>query len=201
MGLLNFEWLGERNQVADSVPLLSVENITVRLGQCPVLEDVSLQLFEGEQVRVTGPNGSGKSTLLNTIMGVVPVSSGRILFKGQDFARLATHERANLGIRYMRQRDNVFPGLTVRENLQLALGENGYQRFQTAYPEWAKDIPESMSAGMLSGGQKQKLAWGMTLLCTGHLWLLDESFAGVSADVKYDLLIKPKHFSSLEVTH
>lgn len=182
MGLLSFEWMGGQKRESGSSPLLQVEHVSVRVGQRLVLDDVSLEVFEGEQVRITGPNGAGKSTLLNAITGVLPLNEGRILFKGEDISKLPTHERTARGIRYMRQRDNVFPSLTVSENLQLAVGKNGYKRFRERFPEWAKDIADNQPAGMLSGGQKQKLAWGMAVLSSGDIFLADEPSAGVTAD-------------------
>lgn len=184
MGLLNFEWISGHKRPANAVPLLAVESVSVRLGQRLVLDNVSLEVYEGEQVRITGPNGGGKSTLLNAIMGVVSLASGRITFKGEEISNLPTHERANRGIRYMRQRDNVFPSLTVRENLRLALGQDGYKRFQDRFPEWARDIAPHTSGGMLSGGQKQKLAWGMMVLQDVALMLSDEASAGSSSTLR-----------------
>jgi len=181
MGLLNFEWMGGEREPGDA-PLLQIEHVSVRIGQRLILDDVSLEVFEGEQVRITGPNGAGKSTLLNAIAGVLPLDKGRILFKGEDISKLTTHTRTARGIRYMRQRDNVFPSLTVRENLQLAVGKNGYERFRERFPEWAKDIAANQPAGMLSGGQKQKLAWGMTVLSPGKIILADEPSTGVTTD-------------------
>lgn len=174
MGLLSFEWIGGQKRTTGATPLLAVEYLSVRLGQRLVLDDVSLEVYEGEQVRITGPNGAGKSTLLNAIMGIVPTTSGRILFKGDDIGKKATNERAGLGIRYMRQRDNVFPTLTVEENLGMALGDFGYGQFAEKFPDWARDIPARKLAGMLSGGQQQKLSWAMIWLMGAHLLLLDE---------------------------
>lgn len=185
MGLLNFEWIGGQKRAQGATPLLAVESVSVRLGQRHVLDDVNLEVYEGEQVRITGPNGAGKSTLLNAIMGVVPLASGRIAFKGKDISQLPTHERAQSGIRYMRQRDNVLPSLTVRENLRLALGSDGYERFRKQFPEWAKDIVPDTPPGMLSGGQKQKLAWGMTVLSQALLFLVDEPSAGVAGSIMF----------------
>lgn len=201
MGLLNFEWIGEQHRPPDALPLLVVEHLCVRLGQRLVLDDVSLTVYKGEQVRITGPNGAGKSTLLNAITGVLPPDEGRILFKGEDISRLPAHERATRGIRYMRQRDNVFSSLTVQENLQLAIGKEGYERFRERFPEWAEDIAANQPAGMLSGGQKQKLAWGMTVVEQGSLWLLDEPYAGMSQGIS-DLEMASLGGSSLiEVKH
>lgn len=182
MSLLKFEWIGGHKLNPNNKPLLQVEHISVRVGRRLVLDNVSLDVFEGEQVRITGPNGAGKSTLFNAITGVLPLSEGRILFKGEDISKLPTHERTALGIRYMRQRDNIFPSLTVRENLQLAVGKQGYEHFRDKFPQWAKDIAPNQSAGMLSGGQKQKLAWGMAVLSPSEIILADEPSAGVTAD-------------------
>lgn len=186
MGMLNFEWMNGHKREAGCLPLLQVEHVSVRVGQRLVLDDVSLEVFEGEQVRITGPNGVGKSTLLNAITGVLPLNEGRIMFKGEDISKLPTHERTARGIRYMRQRDNVFPSLTVSENLQLSIGKDGYGRFRERFPEWAKDIAATQPAGMLSGGQKQKLAWGMMVLQDVALMLSDEASAGSSEAIMPD---------------
>lgn len=196
MGLLNFEWITGQHRPPEATPLLVVEHLCVRLGQRLVLDDVSLTVYKGEQVRITGQNGAGKSTLLNAITGVLPPNEGRVLFKGEDISGLPTHERTARGIRYMRQRDNVFPSLTVRENLQLAVGTDGYERFRERFPEWAQDIAAHQSAGMLSGGQKQKLAWGMTILHDPSLLLTDEASAGSS-----ETLALPSHQSACFVEH
>ena len=190
MGLLSFEWINGQQRDMGTSPLLSVEGISVRRGQRLVLDHVSLEVYEGEQVRITGPNGAGKSTLLNAIMGVVPVTAGTMQFKGEDLAPFPTHERARRGIHYMRQSDNVFPSLSVRDNLELVLGTDGYVRFAEQFPEWSRDIAPDTPAGMLSGGQKQKLAWGMTVLTGSSLLLFDEPSAGVSttADMNPQML-------------
>ncbi len=186
MSLLNFEWLVKSPREAGDSALLQVEHISVRVGQRLVLDDVSLEVFAQDQVRITGANGAGKTTLFNAIAGLVPLSAGRILFQGLDIARLVTHERVALGISYMRQRDNVFPALSVRENLELALGSGGFQRFVAVFPEWAADIPADKMAGMLSGGQKQKVAWAMCVLQKPKLFLSDEAAAGMSHSLLFE---------------
>lgn len=180
MSLLNFEWTSGKKNEPDQMPLLRLEHVSVRIGQRLVLVDISLEVFESEQVRLTGTNGSGKSTLFNAIAGVLPLSEGKIFFKSEDISSLSSHERTACGIRYMRQRDNVFSGLTVKENLQVAVGKDGYDRFREIFPEWTNDIMPNQRAGMLSGGQKQKLAWGMAVLSGGDLLLADEPLAGMS---------------------
>jgi branched-chain amino acid transport system ATP-binding protein len=183
MGLLNFEWIGGQKRPAGAAPLLAVQHVAVRVGSRLVLDDVSLDVYEGEHVRITGPNGAGKSTLLNAIAGITPLISGRILFGGEDLRRVPLHERPKLGIRYMRQRDNVFPALTVQENLRLAAGPDAYDLFARQFPSWAADITPKRRAGMLSGGQKQKLAWAMATLGQSTLLLADEPDAGMERPV------------------
>lgn len=196
MGLLNLQWMNEQRRLAGAKQLLEVKQITVRLGQRLVLEDLSFTIYEGDQVRITGPNGAGKSTLLNAIMGVIPICTGNIFFRGEDIGSLPTHDRAKCGIRYMRQRDNVFHALTVWENLKLALDDSGYERFCKHFPEWASNILPQTLVGMLSGGQKQKLAWGMTILQEPALLLADEATAGSS-----DSFTLPPHQSACIIEH
>jgi len=199
MGLLNFEWINGQRRPPGTTPLLAVQGVSARLGQRLVLDDVSLEVYEGEQVRITGPNGAGKSTLLNVIMGIVSTTSGRILFKGEDIEDKATHERSDMGIRYMRQRDNVFPSLTVKENFDLALGSEGYDQFTTTFPDWAEDLHPKMPVSLLSGGQKQKLAWSMSVLSAPQLLLTDEPLSGVQSDTT--LILPFKNPTRITVEH
>jgi branched-chain amino acid transport system ATP-binding protein len=120
------------------------------------------------------------------------VTSGNIAMDGREIMLLPAHERASLGLAYMRQTDNTFPSLSVAENLRIALGGGGSERFSATFPEWAKQILLDKPAGNLSGGQKKKLAWAMTFLQEGSsLVLLDEPMAGVSGEVfKIDNLLK-----------
>lgn len=163
-------------------PLLSVTDLVVRVGVRRVLDGINLEVFPGDHVRITGPNGCGKSSLLNAVAGVAPaqIENGRIIFDGADITDWPAHERAGQGIAYMRQVDNVFPSLTVHENLTIALGTGGYDRFAKSFPDWARDFPADTRAGLLSGGQRKKLAWGMTALTGKKLFLADEPEAGVA---------------------
>src|SRR5665647_509529 len=122
MSGLRVNWIRRGDPSAS--PLLKVEGLSVRVGARRVLNLVDFAIHKGDHVRITGPNGSGKSTLLNAIAGVEParIESGSILFAGEDITRKPPHERAALGLSYMRQTDNVFTSLSVRENLELALG-------------------------------------------------------------------------------
>lgn len=184
-------------------PVLNIKNLSVRVGIRQVLKEMNLTVYPGDHIRITGPNGSGKSTLLNAIAGVDParIEEGTIEFNGINITRLAPHERASLGIAYMRQSDNVFPSLSVADNLRLALGDDGPEQFTKAFPEWAKDLPMTKTAGLLSGGQKKKLAWGMTVLRNDiKLALLDEPRAGVKAET-FDTGVEFNGRCVLEIEH
>ena len=188
MNLISFERVEGQRCSPNAKALLRIEGVSVRLGQRLVLDNTDMEIFEGEQIRIIGTNGSGKSTLLNAIAGIVPLERGRIVFRGEDISNLPVHERAQMGIAYMRQRANVFTSLTVRENFQLALGSNGYIQFSKRYPEWVFDLPPDKLAGILSGGQKQKLAWGLTILGKWFLLLLDEPRTGMAVRPKIERL-------------
>lgn len=171
---------GERRNGA--APLLRVEHLTVKVGIRRVIDDLNLDVFEGDTICISGPNGSGKSTLLNAIAGLDParVEAGTISLGGEDVTSLPAHERARRGLAFMRQRDNVFIDLTVEENLRLAVGPDGPARFHESYPAWAADLPGRKRVGLLSGGQKQRLAWAMATLRPSRLLLADEPEVGVS---------------------
>ena len=163
--------------------MIELKEVYKSFENVKAVDNISFKTEKGEIFGLLGPNGAGKSTLFNAITGVLPLATGRIIFKGADISDLPIHERAARGICYMRQRDNVFPSLSVKENLQLAVGKDGYERFLEEFPEWAKDIGANQPAGMLSGGQKQKLAWVMTVLTESSLLLFDEPKAGMSSTI------------------
>lgn len=198
MSGLRLAWTRRGKRGPEARPLLAIDDLSVRVGVRRVLDGICLEVFEGDHVRITGPNGCGKSTLLNAIVGIMParIEKGRIRFGEADITAWSTHERTRLGIAYMRQFDNIFPSLTVRENLMMALGQSGYEQFAEAFPEWVADFPPDKRAGQLSGGQRKKLAWGMTVLSSASLVLTDEPEAGVA-----DILMMPKDATSITISH
>lgn len=173
--------------------LLTIEHLSCGYGDRPVLDDVNLSVKEGETVLIAGPNGCGKSTLLKAIIGVLPLTGGDIQFQGQSINPLSTEERVRTGIGYLRQTDNIFPGQTVDENLQLA----GMSQLKTAYAA-ARDemlalfdflVPKlEQRAGSLSGGQRQALALAMVFMRPQRLYLLDEPSAGLSPKSAQDII-------------
>lgn len=166
--------------------LLSVERLSVTLNGTQALRDVSLSVREGEVVSVVGPNGSGKSTLLRAIMGLLRPEGGRVVFGGVDVTALPAKERARLGIRLVPSEKEVFPLMTLRENLLLSwetgprregFGE-ALERVIEAFPWMRKRL--HVRAGDLSGGERRMLAIAMALVSSPRLLLLDEPSSGLS---------------------
>jgi ABC-type branched-subunit amino acid transport system ATPase component len=195
---LRFTTLRQCQRPQGASALLRVEHLTVKAGIRRVIEDLSLQVFEGDVICISGPNGSGKSTLLNAVAGLDParVEAGSILLCGEDVTYLPPHERARRGLAYLRQRENTFTELTIDENLRLAIGPDGLARFCQAFPQWAADLPVRKRVGLLSGGQKQRLGWAMASLRSSRLLLLDEPETGLS-----DRPTLPAATTCIVVTH
>jgi ABC-type branched-subunit amino acid transport system ATPase component len=181
-------------------PMLHVAALTAGYGKKKVLNGIDLELHPGELVAVFGANGSGKSTLLRVIAGDLPAWSGRILVAGREINQLPKHRRARLGISYLSQTDNIFPGLSVRENLVLVAAcrkrwgqiEQGCGPAQTIekalsqFPALAAHLPRR--GGLLSGGQRQQLSLALALMGKPGLLLLDEPCAGLAAGVVREIL-------------
>jgi len=165
--------------------ILSVQNIHASYYKKEILHGVSLCVREGEILSLVGPNGAGKSTLLKTIIGILPPREGRIYLDSEDVTNLSPHLRVRRGIGYFIQGGEIFPNLTVRENLELGgmdlskeeLKERTEEVF-TLFPELAKI--SSRRAGLLSGGQRHALALGIVLMRRPKLLLLDEPSAGLA---------------------
>ena len=149
-----------------------------------ILQGVDLVVSEGEIVSIIGPNGAGKSTLLKGIMGLINVSAGRFYINGTDKTNLPTHKIVNEGIGYVPQVENVFPSLTIEENIEIgAWSLNKYRK--SSVNKILEDFPmlnerKKEKAGNLSGGQRQILALARSLVTSPGLLLLDEPSAGLS---------------------
>ena len=149
-----------------------------------ILQGVDLVVSEGEIVSIIGPNGAGKSTLLKAIMGLINVSAGRFYINGFDKTNLSTHKIVNQEIGYVPQVENVFPSLTIEENLEIGAWSLNKSRKSTI-KKTLEDFPmlnerKKEKAGNLSGGQRQILALARSLVTSPKLLLLDEPSAGLS---------------------
>ena len=164
--------------------MLEISELTVGYGYVEAVRNVSFKVERGTIVTLIGPNGAGKTTILNTISGVVPARSGKILFDGRDITRLAAHRRVSAGVVQVPEGRQVLAGMTVRENLELG----GYRRPSREMLKDAARMEErfpilgerrSQHAGSLSGGQQQILAIARGLMARPRLLLLDEPSLGL----------------------
>jgi branched-chain amino acid transport system ATP-binding protein len=166
--------------------MLRISGLSVAYGGLRALEDVSLDVNEGEFVTIVGPNGAGKSTLLKTISGSVRPAAGRLELRGHDMTPLPSHQRAALGIAHVPEGRRVFPSLTVLENLELGSYRAAARAARRAtlgsvlelFPVLAER--RAQLAGSLSGGEQQMLALGRGLMSLPDLLLLDEPSQGLA---------------------
>ena len=149
-----------------------------------ILQGVDLVLKEKEIVSIIGPNGAGKSTLLKAIVGLIPIFAGKIYFNGEHLKEIKSYELAQTGIGYVPQVQNVFPSLTVEENLEMGnwgTKEKKKDSFVEIYEMFSILFDKKKErAGNLSGGQRQLLALGRALISKPNVILLDEPSAGLS---------------------
>lgn len=162
--------------------LLMLAALSGGYGGADILHGVDLDVARGEIVTLAGTNGAGKSTVVKAIMGLLPVVRGRITLDGRDLARVASEDRIRLGIAYVPQVANVFPSLTVVENLQVVEGVADRRRrlaeMLAIFPALAER--RRRRAGTLSGGERQQLAFARALMPRPRLMLLDEPTAGLA---------------------
>lgn len=166
--------------------LLEMDQITAGYGPLTILHDVSLDISPGEIVCIIGPNGAGKSTVLKTIAGQVKPGKGTIRFKGEDITNLAIEAKGRRGLIFITQGENIFPNLTVLENLEIAgLLLASSQKLRQAIDRTLETFPvlkelQTHPARELSGGQRQILALSRILILQPQLVLLDEPSLGLS---------------------
>ena len=168
--------------------MLKLVDLHSAYGATPILFGVSLTVNDGEAVALLGRNGMGKTTLLKTIMGFLKPTRGLIEFQGQDLTRLTPHEIAQLGVGYVPENRRIFPGLTVRENLELGLSAERsrtaalrHARLERVFHHFPRLKERLDQAGRtLSGGEQQMLAIARVMMAGVKLMLLDEPTQGLA---------------------
>ncbi len=187
---------GSPDVSADPDVLLRVEGARIAYGRIEVVRDVSLDVATGQVTCIVGANGAGKSTTIKGILGLQPLSSGRVFFDGDDITNLAPSTAAGLGIALVPEGRRVFGSLTVLENLRIG----GLARDQADVPAAITEVfdlfPEladrqEAQAGVMSGGQQQMIAIGRALMARPRLIILDEPSMGLApviVDRIYDSL-------------
>ncbi len=167
--------------------MLTCENLDVGYGDTPILRDVNITVDEGEIVGIVGKNGVGKSTLMKALVGLLSPTSGSIEYDGADITDWSTDERARAGIGYIPQSRDVFPDLTVEQNLLVGetVNENAERLLYDAVYEYFPILEEraTQQAGTMSGGQQQMLAIGRALVGNPDLLLLDEPSEGIQPSI------------------
>ncbi|MFW6153234.1 MAG: ABC transporter ATP-binding protein [Halobacteriota archaeon] len=170
---------------------LRVTNLAAGYGDLQVLFGVDLHVVSGEYVAIVGPNGAGKSTVMKALVGLATVMGGEITFDGEDLRGVAPQAVVRRGIGYVPQRRNIFPSLTVEENLRIGgylLGELPDERREAVLEQFpALRDHLDQRAGNLSGGQQQMLALARVLIPDPDMLLLDEPSAGLAPDLVDDM--------------
>lgn len=173
------------NSASNNLPLLEVENVYAGyIKDLNILQGVNFKIKPGELVAVIGPNGAGKSTLAKTIFGLLTPNQGKINFKGEDITHLKSDKIVQRGMCYVPQIANVFPSLTVEENLEMGafILQGSLKQLKeeifTMFPKLKQR--RGQRGGTLSGGERQMLAMGKALMLKPDLLLLDEPSAALS---------------------
>ncbi len=184
--------------------LLNVNNLSAGYGEVDVLHEISLELDEGELVATIGPNGAGKSTLLRSISGVITPDEGTLKLEKQDITDSEPEDTIRMGMSYVPQDDNIFPSLTVRENLEMGAFtlegdfEGRIDEICTIFPQLRERMGQK--AGTMSGGQQQMVAVGRGLLIEPKVLLLDEPTAGLQPSLVNMMLGKVEEINERGVT-
>jgi len=168
--------------------LLKLEKVWAGYGEAVVLEDISFTLNEGDSLSLLGRNGMGKTTLLSTLMGAARYHSGVLRFAGQDLSKVPAHARAHLGLGWVPQERDIFPSLTVEENLTV-VATPGHWDLAKVYAMFPRLQERRANMGnQLSGGEQQMLAMGRALMLNPRLLLLDEPMEGLAPLIVQELL-------------
>ncbi len=169
--------------------ILQLSSVVAGYGPTTVLDHLSLSLGKSERLAMIGRNGVGKTTALRAIMGLVPLREGSISFQGEDISLLSPHERAARGLGYVPQTRDIFPSLTVEENLLAGLKQRPRSALDEAYALFPRLAERRRNGGtQLSGGEQQMLSVARALLGKPSLILLDEPLEGLAPLIRLELL-------------
>lgn len=186
-------------------PLITIENVIA--GYVPgvdILNGVNLEAADGELIGIIGPNGAGKSTMIKAMFGLVTVRSGRVTFDGDEITNMKAHALVERGVGYVPQNNNVFPSLTIQENLEMgnflrpSANASRLERIYSLFPRLKER--STQRAGSLSGGERQMLAMGRALMMEPSVLLLDEPSAGLSPALQDEVFIRTKQINATGVT-
>ena len=218
-----FERTYELNEIAQESPVPHVASVDARhaadavgaliradnliAGYFPgvnILNGTDLYAREGELVGIIGPNGAGKSTLLKALFGLVPVTSGTVTLRDQDITNLRADQLVRLGVGFVPQTNNVFPSLTIAENMQMGAFQDpksfdeSFARVVDLFPTLGQR--RKQRAGSLSGGERQMVAMGRALMMNPSVLLLDEPSAGLSPALQDEVFVRVREINKAGVT-
>lgn len=191
--------------MATKTPVVHADDL--HAGYLPginILNGCSLTAFEGDLIGIIGPNGAGKSTLLKSIFGQVNIRSGKVWLNGEDITGLKANKLVSKGVAFVPQTNNVFPSLTIEENLEMGVFQTP-KRFNERFEFVTSIFPDlgkrrSQRAGSLSGGERQMVAMGRALMVDPSVLLLDEPSAGLSPVRQDEAFLRVKEVNQAGVT-
>ncbi len=197
-----------RREPAESrsaIPVVSIRDVVAGyIPGVPILKGADMDVAEGELIGIIGPNGAGKSTMLKALFGLIKVTSGEVLLRGKDITGKKAHQLVQQGIAYVPQTENVFPSLTIGENLEMgaflrpSLFTERRDYIVELFPRLGERI--NQRAGSLSGGERQMLAMARALMMEPSVLLLDEPSAGLSPALQDQVFIRCREINEAGVT-
>ncbi len=194
----------EHARLAEGTLLRADRLVAGYIPEVDILRGCDFYLRDGEIVGIIGPNGAGKSTLLKTMFGLIPVRSGSVTLRGADITSAPAHVLVTKGVGYVPQNNNVFPSLTIEENLEMGVYLRR-KKFAERFALVSELFPllserRRVKAGALSGGERQMVAMGRALMMEPSVLLLDEPSAGLSPMFQDEVFIRCKQINAAGVS-